>query len=110
MLYVHILYSKISHILDKTQYLVGEEALEKLGLTRREANKFIVYWLPQMEQNTYNIITFQTDTYTDASRLEVNPTPDTLIRVIMAWKKRLVVMRKIKLVTKPSLVMGGVTT
>lgn len=39
-----------------------------------------------MEQNEYNIISFQTDSYTDAAQLKVNPTPDTLIRVFMAWK------------------------
>ena len=64
-----------------------EEALEKFGLNRREANEFIVYWLPLMEQNPYNIIAFQTDVYTEAARLEVNPKPDTLIRVFMAWQK-----------------------
>ncbi len=63
-----------------------EEALEKLGLTRREANEFIVYWLPQMEANPYNIISFQTDRYTDAAALSINPTPDTLIRVFMAYQ------------------------
>lgn len=63
-----------------------EDALDKLGLTRREANEFIVYWLPLMEQNEYNIISFQTDIYTDAAQLEVNPAPDTLIRVFMAWQ------------------------
>lgn len=63
-----------------------EDALYKLGLTRREANEFIVYWLPMMEQNEYNIISFQTDIYTDAARLEVSPAPDTLIRVFMAWQ------------------------
>lgn len=63
-----------------------EDALEKLGLTRREANEFIVYWLPQMQDNPYNIISFQIDIYTNAAKLEVNPTPDTLIRVFMAWQ------------------------
>ena len=63
-----------------------EDAFDKLGLTRREANEFIVYWLPLMEQNEYNIISFQTDIYTDAAQLEVNPAPDTLIRVFMAWQ------------------------
>lgn len=63
-----------------------EDALDKLGLTRREANEFIVYWLPLMEQNEYNIISFQTDIYTDAAQLEVNPAPDTLIRVFMTWQ------------------------
>ena len=63
-----------------------EDALDKLGLTRREANEFIVYWLPLMEQNPYNVISFQTDLYTDAAQLEVDPAPDTLIRVFMAWQ------------------------
>lgn len=63
-----------------------EDALEQLGLTRREANEFIVYWLPLMEQNPYNIISFQTDIYTDNSNLMVDPAPDTLIRVFMAWQ------------------------
>ena len=63
-----------------------ETALADLGLNRREANEFIVYWLPLMEQNPYNIISFQTDAYTNAARLKVNPNPDTLIRVFMAWQ------------------------
>ena len=63
-----------------------EDALDKLGLTRREANEFIVYWLPLMQENEYNIISFQTDAYTDAAELAVTPVPDTLIRVFMAYK------------------------
>ncbi len=63
-----------------------EDALARLGLNRREANEFIVYWLPQMEQNPYNIIAFQTERYTDAAALEISPAPDTLIRVFMSWK------------------------
>lgn len=62
-----------------------EDALQKLGLTRREANEFIVYWLPQMEQNRYNLICFRQETYTDLARLEITPEPDTLIRVFMTW-------------------------
>lgn len=63
-----------------------EDALAKLGLTRREANEFIVYWLPRMQDNPYNIISFQTDRYTDGAKLSVDPAPDTLIRVFMAWQ------------------------
>lgn len=63
-----------------------EEALAKLGLNRREANEFIVYWLPLMEQNPYNVISFQTDCYTEAAKLDIDPAPDTLIRVFMAWQ------------------------
>jgi len=63
-----------------------EEALAKLGLNRREANEFIVYWLPLMERNPYNMISFQTDIYAHAAQLQIDPEPDTLIRVFMAWK------------------------
>lgn len=63
-----------------------ENALEQLGLTRREANEFIVYWLPQMEKNPYNLISFQTESYTQHAELSIEPAPDTLIRVFMAWK------------------------
>lgn len=63
-----------------------EDALAKLGLNRKEANEFIVYWLPLMEQNPYNIIAFQTDAYTQAARLQIEPAPDTVIRVFMTWQ------------------------
>ena len=63
-----------------------EYALDKLGLNRKEANEFIVYWLPLMQNNPYNLISFQTSAYTDAAELKINPAPDTLIRVFMAWQ------------------------
>ena len=63
-----------------------ENALAQLGLNRRETNEFIVYWLPRMEANPYNLIAFQTDVYTEAAQLSITPAPDTLIRVFMAWK------------------------
>ena len=63
-----------------------ENALAQLGLTRREANEFIVYWLPMMQDNPYNLISFQSDTYTQTAQLTIDPAPDTLLRVFMAWK------------------------
>lgn len=63
-----------------------ESALEALGLTRREANEFIVYWLPQMEDNAYNLIAFQGDAYTESAKINVTPEPDTVLRVFMAWQ------------------------
>ncbi len=63
-----------------------EKSLEQLGLNRREANEFIVYWLPLMEQNPYNIISFQTDAYLKAAKLKITPAPDTMIRVFMVWQ------------------------
>lgn len=63
-----------------------EDALEKLGLTEKEANEFIIYWLPQMEGNAYNLISFQTEAYTQSAKLDIQPAPDTSIRVFMAWQ------------------------
>ena len=63
-----------------------EDALAKLGLTEREANEFIIYWLPRLEENPYNLISFQTTAYTDTAKLTIDPAPDTLIRVFMSWK------------------------
>lgn len=62
-----------------------EEKLETLGLDHREINEFIVYWLPQMEDNPYNIITFQDRAYTDDAKLTIVPKEDTMIRVFMTW-------------------------
>lgn len=63
-----------------------EEALTTLGLTDIEANEFIIYWLPQMEGNAYNLISFQDKIYTDNAKLEITPTPDSVLRVFMAWQ------------------------
>ena len=63
-----------------------EDALAALGLNRREANEFIIYWLPRMGANPYNLIAFQTTSYTDHARLTAAPAPDTVLRVFMAWK------------------------
>ena len=63
-----------------------EESLKSLGLTDKEANEFIIYWLPRMEKNAYNLISFQQETYTDNAVLTIDPAPDTLLRVFMAYK------------------------
>ena len=62
-----------------------EKALSDLGLTDTEANAFIMYWLPQLEENPYNVITFQTETYENAAKLNVDPIPDTVVRVNMVF-------------------------
>ena len=48
-------------------------------------NEFIVYWLPLMEHNKYNLISFQADVYTNSAKLYITPTPDSLLRVFMAY-------------------------
>ena len=63
-----------------------EEKLEILGLSEREANEFIIYWLPRMESNEYNVIYFATmEEQDNYMKLNINPVPETLIRVNMIW-------------------------
>jgi len=64
-----------------------EEKLEILGLNEREANEFIIYWLPKLESNKYNFIRFQTEEEINNNMpLEITPKPDTIIRVVMEYK------------------------
>lgn len=63
-----------------------EDALATLGLTDKEANEFIIYWLPRMEGNAYNLISFQNKIYTDNAKLHIEPAPDSILRVFMAWQ------------------------
>lgn len=60
-----------------------EEKLSYLGLNRREANEFILYWLPRMESNPYNLIHFSGNEYEDLVKLNIAPKPETIIRVMM---------------------------
>ena len=64
-----------------------EEKLSEIGLNAKEANEFIVYWLPRMQENKYNLITFQTKAYTDVAKLHITPEPDSVLRVFMAYKE-----------------------
>ncbi len=63
-----------------------KEKLKYLGLTPKEYNEFIVYWLPEMINNQYNLISFQQEIYTDNAVLEITPKPDSIQRVFMAFK------------------------
>ena len=64
-----------------------EEKLEILGLNEREANEFIIYWLPKLESNKYNYIRFQTiEEIDEGMPLEINPEPDSIIRILMEYK------------------------
>lgn len=62
------------------------ETLAEIGLTPEEYNEFIVYWLPRMQENAYNLISFQAGRYTQVAELEITPEPDSVLRVFMAWK------------------------
>ncbi len=69
---------------DTAQFL--RDKLTEIGLTAREANEFIIYWLPLMESNRYNVISFHIDDYGESVPLEVTPKPDTAIRVFMTFR------------------------
>ena len=61
------------------------EKLTYMGLTEQEMNEFIVYWLPLMEHNKYNLIAFQGDEYTDSAKLNITPEPDSMLRIFMTY-------------------------
>ena len=69
-------------------------ALSEIGLTPAEYNEFIVYWLPKMQDNEYNLISFAgldpADDYNTRCRLTVTDEngkeADSVLRVMMNWK------------------------
>ncbi len=63
-----------------------QEKLTEMGLTARESNEFIVYWLPRMQENQYNLVSFQWENYEEAAKLKITPEPDNILRVFMAFK------------------------
>jgi hypothetical protein len=62
-----------------------ESSLEIIGLNRREANEFIMFWLPQMENNAYNLIHFSTTEYEEIAELKITPKPESILRIMMVW-------------------------
>jgi len=81
-----------------------EQKLELLGLTQKEAQEFIIYWLPKMEKNKYNYIRFQTiEEINQYMPLEITPIPDNIIRINMEWKplETYVEVKEQKLETTP---------
>lgn len=64
-----------------------EEKLRILGLNDREANEFIVYWLPILQENEFNYVRFASlDEIDSYMPLSVTPEADTVIRVYMVTK------------------------
>jgi hypothetical protein len=63
-----------------------QEKLAFLGLTPKEYNKFIVYWLPLMNNNKYNLITFAGIEYEKLAPMDITAVPDSMLRVFMVFK------------------------
>jgi len=69
---------------DTVQFL--QEKLEYMGLTSKEYNEFIVYWLPILQENKYNLITFAGKDYEALAKLTIDPEPDSVLRIMMLYK------------------------
>ena len=64
-----------------------EEKLEILGFTEREANEFIMYWLPILEKNEHNLVYFElTEERNAFNEIEISPKPDSLLRMAIHVK------------------------
>ena len=63
-----------------------QEKLAYMGLTPKEYNEFIVYWLPILQENKYNLISFAGEDYENTAQLEISPKPDSILRVMMLYK------------------------
>ena len=64
---------------------IGDKTILDWLIEDIEAEEFIVYWLPLMEHNAFNLIAFQDDAYTDTAKLTITPAPDTECRIFMAY-------------------------
>ncbi len=62
-----------------------EEKLSILGLSHKEQTRFISYWLPCMQENAYNLISFDSAEYEDRAKLMIDPAPDSVLRVFMTF-------------------------
>lgn len=65
-----------------------EEKLTIIGLNAKERNEFIMYGLPILESNEHNLVYFElTEERESFNKLEITPTPDSLLRVAIHVKK-----------------------
>ena len=65
-----------------------ETSLDTLGYTQREADEFIMFWLPILEENEHSLVYFeQTDERNEECPLSFSITPDSVLRTIIHIKK-----------------------
>ncbi len=65
-----------------------EDKLDEIGLSEREANEFIMYWLPILEKNKKSLVYFElTESREAGNALHITPEPDSLLRVAIHIKK-----------------------
>lgn len=65
-----------------------EEKISYIGLSDRERNEFIMYWLPILEKNGKNLVYFElTEERENTNKININPKPDSLLRIVIHVKK-----------------------
>ena len=65
-----------------------EQKLSYIGLSPREKNEFIMYWLPVLERNGKSLVYFElTDERESYSKINITPQPDSLLRLVIHIKK-----------------------
>jgi hypothetical protein len=64
-----------------------EEKLDHIGLTNRETNEMIMYWLPVLQKNGHSLVYFElTDSREAYNSLQISPAPDSLLRIAVHVK------------------------
>lgn len=65
-----------------------EDKLSVIGLSGKERNEFIMYWLPVLEKNEKSLVYFElTSSRENYNKLIINPKPDSLLRMAIHIKK-----------------------
>ena len=64
-----------------------EEKLSILGLNDKEKTDFITFWLPVLLKNKLSLCSFQSEKFFENMELDVNPKPDTMIRIFLTIKR-----------------------
>ena len=72
---------------DEDAEIFLEEKLKILGLNEKESTDFITFWLPVLYENKLSLCNFQSKFYFENFDLNINPKPDTLLRIFILIKK-----------------------
>ena len=96
-IYPYLFYELVSYVpqLQNEGFIVKDEDAENflenklkiLGLNSKESTDFITYWLPLLLKNKISLCTFQKESFFNNFELNINPKPDTLIRIFLSIKK-----------------------
>lgn len=65
-----------------------EQKLTYIGLSKKEMNEFIMYWLPVLEKNKKSLVYFElTEERESYNKIYISPKPDSLLRLTIHIKK-----------------------